>query len=313
MQEYNMATTAGSNKRRRVESPVQHQTNSPVETHNLPHCKDLADQPLMLYEKAPTEAQFKEIVEKLDQSDVRKLLTQAAQYLDQSDVRKLLLNAAVSNELVGIKVASELTHIQLLCKNERAWKIQEERPTSSQPELPDQLPESPIVYEDEGLVFEAEIQEVDNIINKKWVRLSRTQQFEKAGEAADLVKQEIAKIAQSVTWKSHYETKMNGILALLDIGTTILDGPGCIGDEVRKRVGRDEWFSNTVMDIVSFMLPSEVQTFATDDMDTLEEFDLKRRRYGIFDGFKEVVNIFGYTLLSSSRATYDQYDDDSIW
>lgn len=202
-----MATTAGSNKRRRVESPVQEQTISPFETHNLPHCKDLADQPLMLYEKAPTEAQFHEIVERLDQSDVRKLLTQAAQYLDQSAVRKLLLNAAVSNELVGLKVASELTHIQLLCKNERAWKIQEERPSPLQQEQPVQQPESPIVPDDEGLVFEVEIQQVGDIINKKWIRLSRTQQFEKAGEAADLVKQEITKIAQSVTWRSHFETK----------------------------------------------------------------------------------------------------------
>lgn len=85
---------------------------------------------------------------------------------------------------------------------------------------------------------------------------------------------------------------MNGILALLDIGTIVIDGTGCIGDEVRKRVGHDEWFSNTVTDIVSLMLPSEVQTFAADEIQTLESFDLKRRGHGIFDGFKEAVNIF---------------------
>lgn len=99
MQVYNM-TSRGSNKRQRLESPVQHETNSPFETHNLPHYRDLVDQPFILYEQTPTEVQFKEIVEKLDQSDVRKLLTQAAHYLDQSAVRKLLVNAAVSNELI---------------------------------------------------------------------------------------------------------------------------------------------------------------------------------------------------------------------
>ncbi|KAG9591375.1 hypothetical protein KCU77_g6349, partial [Aureobasidium melanogenum] len=269
-----------------------------------------------LPDETPTPAQFVEIVDKLDQSDVRKLLTQAAQYSDDSDVRKLLVNAAVSNELVGTNVAGELTHIQLLCKNEQARKYQELLNPSLQPARPVPQPERPVVLETEAeaLEFEANVQQVDDIINKKWAKLSGTKQLEKAGEAANLVKQEITKIAKSVTFKSQYETKMNGILALLDIGTSIISGGDCIGEEVRKQIGYDEWFSNKAIDIAVRMLPSEVQAFAEDDMETLENFDLKRKVHGVFDGFEDVVNIFGYTLLSSSRAMYDQYDDDeSIW
>ncbi|KAG9837831.1 hypothetical protein KCU98_g10069, partial [Aureobasidium melanogenum] len=315
MQVSGMASTS-SNKRRRLESSAQHQTDALYDTHNLPHYRGLADEPLMLYEGTPTEAQFKEIVEKLDQSDIRKLLHQAAEYLDQSDVRKLLVNAAVSNELVGTKVTGELTHIQLLCKNEQARKYQELLNPSLQPARPVPQPESPVVLETEteALVFEANVQQVDDIINnKKWAKLSGTKQLEKAGEAANLVKQEITKIAKSVTFKSQYETKMNGILALLDIGTIIISGGDCIDEEVRKQIGYDDWFSNKAIDIAVRMLPSEVQAFAEDDMETLEDFDLKRKVHGVFDGFEDVVNIFGYTL-SSSRAMYDQYDDDeSIW
>lgn len=148
-----MASTS-SNKRRRLESSTQHQTDALYDTHDLPHYKGLADESLMLYEGTPTEAQFEEIIEKLNQSDVRKLLHQAAEYLDQSDVRELLVNAAVSNRLVGIKVVNELTDIQLLCKRDKTRKVQEERhpPLRSTPSA--QQAQRPVTHEPEGLFFE---------------------------------------------------------------------------------------------------------------------------------------------------------------
>ncbi|CAD0088914.1 unnamed protein product [Aureobasidium mustum] len=306
--------SSSSNKRQRLEPPAGHQDNVLHDTHNLPHYKDLADQPLMMYEGTPTEAQFVEIVEKLDQSDVRKLLHQAVDYLDQSDVRKLLVNAAVSNELVETKVVGELTRIRRLCENEQVRRYQELFTPPLQPARPVPQPERPVVLETEteteALGLEKNIQQVDDIINKRYAKLRGPKQLEKAGEAADLVKQEIAKIAQSTTWRSQYETKMNAILALLDIGNIIIDGTNSISAEVRKQVGYNESFAKTVMDIVALMLPSEVQAFAEDDIQTLEEFSIKRRACDIFDGFEEVVNHFGCTLLASSGLGYNPYGDD---
>ena len=106
-----------SNKRRRIESPVHYE---PYDTEDLPQNRDLADQSWTRYESSPTEAQITEIVEKLDESEVRKFLTKTIDDMDESDVRELLINTAVSNELVYIDLWGELTHIQLAKKDEKA-------------------------------------------------------------------------------------------------------------------------------------------------------------------------------------------------
>lgn len=65
-------STPPSNKRRRIESPVQYE---PYDTEDPPSHKDLSDQPWTQYENNTSEAQITEIVEKLDESEVRKFLT----------------------------------------------------------------------------------------------------------------------------------------------------------------------------------------------------------------------------------------------
>ncbi|KAH0383960.1 hypothetical protein KCU92_g4879, partial [Aureobasidium melanogenum] len=293
-----------SNKRRRLEYSAQHQIDALYDTHNLPHYKGLADEPLVLYEGTPTQAQFKEIVDKLDQSDVRKLLHQAAEYLDQSDVRKLLVDAAVSNKSVRTKVANELTDIQLLCKRDQARKVQEERRPPLQPAPSAQQAQLPATHESEGLFFEENIEKVDYYINKRWANLNDTEKYDKAPAAATLVNLEIAKIKESATYKSDCETKINAVIALCDIGTTIMKGGDCIGDEVRTRVGHEEFLVNTMSDIVNSMSHFEIRAFR-DDIVALEDFNIKRKIYRVFDGFRDVYDLIENELMTTLVPTYD--------
>jgi hypothetical protein len=115
--------SSSSNKRQRMDSAAQYQHNSPHEYLDVPHYKDLPNQPLIAYEDIKTEADLTKIVEKLDVVDVKKLLAQTIGELNESNARKLLINAALSTEIIHIKTWGELTHIQLSTQNERALRI----------------------------------------------------------------------------------------------------------------------------------------------------------------------------------------------
>ncbi len=66
--------------------------------------------------------------------------------------------------------------------------------------------------------------------------------------------------------------------------------------------------------LVVRVLPTEAWSSPRMIWETLENFDLKRKVLMFLMASKMSSIIFGYTLLSSSRAMYDQYDDDeSIW
>ncbi|KAH0345724.1 hypothetical protein KCU81_g4250, partial [Aureobasidium melanogenum] len=239
-----------------------------------------------LPDEKPTPAQFVEIVDELDQSDVRKLLTQAAQYLGALDVHKLLVNAAVSNELVGTEIAGRLAHIQLLCKRDKARKVQEERYPPLKLAPPAQQAQCPATHESEEFFFNANIEKVDYYINKELTNLNDAEKYDKAPTAATLVNLEIAKIKESATYKSDCETKINAVLALCNTGSTVMTGGDCIGDEVRARVGHEEFLVNAMSDIMNSMSHFEIMAFR-DDIVKLENFNMKRRIWRVFDGFRE--------------------------
>lgn len=155
-----------------------------------------------------------------------------------------------------------------------------------QPAPSAQQAQRPATHESEGLFFEANIEKVDYYINKRWANLNDTEKYDKAPAAATLVNLEIAKIKESATYRSDRETKINAVLALCDIGTTVMTGGDCIGDEVRIRVGHEEFLVNTMSDIVNSMSHFEIRAFR-DDIVKLEDFNTKRRIWRVFDGFRE--------------------------
>jgi hypothetical protein len=110
-----------------MDPTAQHQHNSPYEYLDVPHYKDLPNQPLIAYEDIKTEADITKIVEKLDVVDVKKVLAQTIRNLSESNARKLLVNAALSTEIIHIRTWGELEHIKLLTKNERALRMQKQR------------------------------------------------------------------------------------------------------------------------------------------------------------------------------------------
>jgi len=302
-----------------MESPVEYE---PYDTEDLPRTKDLADQPWTQYEPNPTEAQVTEIVEKLDESDVRKFLTKTIGNLHESLVRKLLVTAAVSNDLVYMDLWGELTHIQLLKKDERAQKLYQQRSRpiefapqlqqaqqAQQPSVPKQ-PEPLMTDEPDFYAFDKNILQVDYIINEKWAKLSGSKQYNRAWDATDLVNKEIAKIAQSTTKKSHHLTKIGAMLGLCEIGSIVAVGGDCIGAEVRKHVGYDVTLVNAMLGIVSLMTIDEKRALGHAELKILEEFDKERKAYCVFDDFPKVLETFKQALAGPQTAAYDLDDDD---
>jgi hypothetical protein len=289
-------STAMSNKRQRMESPVEYE---PYDAPDSPPSKNLAKQPWTEYELNPTEAQITEIVEKLDKSDVKKLLTESIQDLDEEDARKLLVNAAVFDGSVYIKVWGELTHIQLVKKDERARKIMERGNPPSRSTLQVQeaqqttvtkQPKPSATLTPETVDIKDCFQEVDYIINERYAGLSEWKQYEKAGDAAELVEKEIAKLARRVTKKSYHNMKIDAILGLCKIGTLVTRGGNPVGDEVCKQVGNDALLVRTILGIADLMNIKEKRALNTDDMKALEAFDKQRKRHGVFHNFEKVLD-----------------------
>lgn len=291
-------STPTSNKRQRMESPVQYE---PYDTEDIPHDTDLSEQPLTRYEDNPTEAQITEIVGKLDEPDVRTLLTNAIKDLDEADVRKFLINAAVSNELVYMDLWGELTHIQLAKKDAKMQKIVEQhcRPIEfgSQGRQPQKAaapkqPKPPMTRSTESLDTGAHIQRVDYLVNHKYAELSRSKQYDKTANVAELVNAEITELAKSVTKNSSHTTKIDAVLGLCQIGIIIARGGGCIGTEIHKLVGHDDLLIRIILGIADLMTAEEKRVLSAHDLEALEAFDKERKIHRVFNTFQQVLDTF---------------------
>jgi hypothetical protein len=358
-----------SKKRQCMSSPVEYE---PYDTPYVSQRKDLATEPWTKYEDKPTEAQITEFVGRFDGSDVKTLLAQIIGDLSESHARKLLVDVAVSTPHTYLKIWTELTHVQLLKKDELARKIQEQSyagirsaphvqhvkpakktqeqlhaPVKSAPQvqkapqvqqvqyvphvpqvkpvqqvqqaqqvnlpgqpMPPMIYETPTIYETDSHYFNAIFFEVDYIINQKWARLSASKQYNQAGDAADMVNGEITKIAQSVTTKSHCETKINAIVGLCEIGYIVATGGDCIGAEVRKQVGYDDLLVNTMLQIANLMTVVEKRALTSHDTKALETFDKERIAYCVFDDFEQVLERLRESPMDLPTAVYDLDDDD---
>lgn len=120
----------------------------------------------------------------------------------------------------------------------------------------------------------------------------------------------VARIAQSITEKSHHETKINALLALSNIGTIVAIGGDRSGAELRKHVGHDDGLVKVMLDITDLMTVNEQRALSSDDMQALEEFDKERKRYCVFDGFKNVLDVFKKAKMEVSIVANDERDDD---
>jgi hypothetical protein len=167
-----------------------------------------------------------------------------------------------------------------------------------------------MTYETEAYGFDENAAQVDYIINEKWARLSGSKQYNKAWDAAEMVNSEIAEIAQSVTKKSHCDTKINALLALCGIGSIVAVGGDCIGSEVRKHVGYDEVLVNTLLAIVDLMTVDEKRILDSDDMEALEAFDKERKSYCVFDDFEQVLEKLKERPVDLPTTTHSLVDDD---
>lgn len=95
--------------------------------------------------------------------------------------------------------------------------------------------------------------------------------------------------AQSVTKQSHHHTKINALFALREIGSIVAVGGDCIGAEVRKQVGYDDFLVKTMRIIADFMTIDEKRDLDSVGISALEAFDKERKAYCVFGDFPEVL------------------------
>jgi hypothetical protein len=313
-----------SNKRQRMESPVEY---TPYDAPDSPRPTSLSEQSWTPYEVNPTEAQIAEAVDKLSEPDVKILLLQSIKDLDESDARKLLINAAVSTPYIYIDIWSALTDVHMLRMDEKMNKIQERisplvrsvpqaqqtqqvkpvRKTQEQLHLPFKIapqvhqaqqttlfhqPRHSAVHTPRTLDINAHVREVDYIINEKYSGLSNWKQYDKSGDAANLVDKEIVQLSRRVTKESHHDAKINAILGLCKIGILIFRGGNPVADEVCQQVGNDGLLVRTMLGIADLMTIKEKRSLNNVDIKALKAFDEGRKRQGVFSDFQKVVDTF---------------------
>jgi hypothetical protein len=251
------------------------------------------------------------MVGKLEKSDVKRLLAESIEDLDEEDVRKLLINAAVSDASVHIKVWEELTDIQISRKNERPRNITAQRyppidlvPQAQQAQQVNRARSpTPLIT----FTFDANIEQVDHIINERWARLSNTEKYNRTGDAADLVKKEVATIAQSITKRSRYDTKIDAINALCEI--RFLVGMGSA--ELRRQAGYYDTLINTTVGIADLMTIYEKRAFVTESLEALGGFRKERQETCVLDYVEDILDVIKKTLVVPSTATWDLDDDEN--
>ena len=136
------------------------------------------------------------------------------------------------------------------------------------------------------------VEEVDYIINEQYAGLSEWRQYDKAGEAAELVETEIAKIARRITKKSRYITKLSAILGLCRIGTIVARAGNSVGAEVRNQIGNDDILVRTMLSIADLMTIEERAALNLNGMKALTAFDRERKDHAIFHNFNKILDAF---------------------
>ncbi|TIA62540.1 hypothetical protein D6C77_02696 [Aureobasidium pullulans] len=287
-----MASTM-SNKRQRVEPPTQYQ-------HGLPfgYPQTLSQQPQHFQQFQQHQAPAIEInVTNCTRTpEETGWVVNSVHKLDETTLRKLAILSALSHQDMYIALGNELQQIEYA----RTMRQQEEL----------QAQQEQLAKENAQIIdFRSNVNQVDYVINEKWSRLSGSKQYDKAGDAAELVNDEITEIVGSVAPHSNSTTKINAVLALCDIGSIVAAGGDCIGAEVRKQVGYDEELVNALWTIVETMSAADKMVMTAEDIQLLEAFDKERKGYCVFDGFDEVLEHFKKAVEDPSSVQFDEDDD----
>ena len=205
--------------------------------------------------------------------------------LDESTVRRLLKDAATLHSDMYTSVWIEKRMVELAETNARRRLMMEEQA--------------------KVLDFSKQIQGVSHTINRKYNGLRASKQYEMAQEAEGDVQYYIKQIHDQLRPETTRYNKIKAILSLCQIGSIVAHGSGCVGEEVRKSIGRYSDFMDNLWKIIKNMNDSDKEYVGRreDLMKTLERFDNDSQGFDIFQGSEKVVSCF-------KRAAGDLVDSD---
>ncbi|CAD0089331.1 unnamed protein product [Aureobasidium vineae] len=240
-------TVLPNNKRRRVDSPMKHQTGFKSIPKRVPTLGtassqdgssiDLSQQtPMGFLPQTEKDCQrLDEWVEKLDESTVRRVLKEAA-----------MLHPGMYTSVWTEKRLLELAQADAKRRLEREEQIK-------------------------VLNFSKQIQGVNYTTNNKFRSLRTSKQYELAGEAEGSVQYDMKKICAQICPESTQDNKTKAVLALCRIEFIVAYGGGCIGVEVRKSMGQESQFMDDLGKIVGYISDSDKEYFGRrEDLMTME-------------------------------------------
>lgn len=192
----------------------------------------------------------------------------AVEALDAATVRSLLLGAAQANEHLA-SLIREQHHALLQKESARAIK------------------------------FDWLSKESWKELNVKYDDLKCSQQYDRAGDVSDAIRQHIKHIQYNVGPVSSWETKKSALGTLRKIGKSICLSSGVIPKEVRKHFYCDDSLVNTMVYVAQCMKPSERDMMLEVDCDgtSFENklIELEALADGCFvEGFEKVRLMLGH-------------------
>ncbi|KAI5264502.1 hypothetical protein E4T47_08765 [Aureobasidium subglaciale] len=274
---------ATSNKRQRIDPPMQYQNHLPFGyTHTTSQPPGFSNLALLPYPRR-TPAETLSIVNMVTK-------------LDETSLRNLLIQSAISYDHIYTSLSNTTQALDFVAAQKDRKKIQAAQRKPAK--------ENATVQE-----FEKNVDQVHHVINVKWEKLSDAKQYNKAWDVTELVNKEIAKIVNSIGEQSHQESKVNAIVALCKIGGIVAVGGDRLGAEVRKHVGYDDQLVESFWSVLATMSPEEVRKVAMseEEFSIMAAFDKERKGYCVFDGFDEIMERF-----KNSAARKDGHNEDEV-
>ncbi|KAH0364415.1 hypothetical protein KCU65_g6773, partial [Aureobasidium melanogenum] len=279
-------TVLPSNKRRRVDSPMENQSVFvPVQKSAYPLDTPLPPDNSLISLSQQTPVGFLPQTDK----DCERLDEWVAK-LDESTVRRLLKEAAILHSDMYTSVWTEKRLVELAEQSAKFRAMREEQ----------------IKVVD----FSKQVQGVDRTMNHRFRNLRAPKQYNSAGEAEGSVQYDTKKICEQILPESTQDNKVKAVLAMCRIGSIVAKGAGVIGEEVRKGMGQESGFMDDLWKIVAYMDDSDKLYLGQreDLMMTLERFDRDSQSACIFEGSEKIVSCFKQAAgeLVDSEDDYDE-------
>lgn len=280
-------TVLPSNKRRRVDSPLENQSAFvPVQKPAYPLSTPLPRDSSLVGLSQQTPFGFQPQTE----TDCERLDEWVAK-LDEPTVRRLLEEAAILHSDMYTSVWTEKRLVELAEQSAKSRVMREEQI--------------------KVLDFSKRIQGFDRTINHRFRGLRASKQYNLAGEAEGSVQYDIKKTCEQIRPESTQDNKVKAVLALCRIGSIVAKGAGVIGEELRKSMGQEPGFMDDLWKIVGYMDDSDKLYLGQreDLMTTLERFDSDSQSACIFEGSEKIVSCFK-RAAGEFLGSEDDYDED---